>query len=124
MTPLSTLSPHAFATLVNQLLTGVPGAVMPDIEALVGEIRRRLADWPQSLEGGAAQPVKDRHDFWAVTYLHDWDPDGKIYPELSCVYATWQEAQEKVNATRSPDKYHIVRAHLSESAFRALTEAK
>ncbi len=49
-------------------------------------------------------------EYWCVLYLHDWDADGKVYPEVHSLHASWQEA-EKERATRmSPEKYWVRRA--------------
>ena len=47
--------------------------------------------------------------FYVLLYLHDWDPDGKIYPQAHGLYLTWQEAEKARNTKISPEKYWAVR---------------
>lgn len=52
------------------------------------------------------------HDFsrpvWALTYLHDWDEDGGIYPEIHGVYESLTDALADQRAMGdSASKYHV-----------------
>jgi hypothetical protein len=49
-------------------------------------------------------------ELWALTYLHNWDPDGKIYPEIQAIYNTFQEAEAARKAMSDPSKYWVRRA--------------
>jgi len=49
-------------------------------------------------------------EFWVITYLHDWDPTGKVYPEVHAIYKTWQEAEAVCKAMIDPTKYFVRRA--------------
>jgi hypothetical protein len=48
-------------------------------------------------------------ELWAMLYLHDWDPDGKAYPEIHAVYRSWKEAEEARRSKIKPDGYHVRR---------------
>jgi hypothetical protein len=52
-----------------------------------------------------------KHDFkkkqWAVLYLHNWDADGGVYPEIHGVYDDEQTAIDNVKAMVNPSQYHI-----------------
>ena len=53
----------------------------------------------------------DKH-VWALLYLHDWDPDGKVYPEIHAVYETLTLALENQRAMgESASKYHVHKAY-------------
>jgi hypothetical protein len=47
---------------------------------------------------------------WALLYLHNWDPDGKVYPEIHAVYDTWQAAEQSRNNMSDPSKYWVRQA--------------
>ena len=52
--------------------------------------------------------MKNKTEYWVLLYLHDWDEDGKVYPEISrTIYKSFIEAEigkkEKIN----PSKYWI-----------------
>jgi hypothetical protein len=50
-------------------------------------------------------------ELWALLYLHDWDPDGEVYPEIHAVYETEKDA---IDAQRKLGfKYHVRRVWLS-----------
>lgn len=51
-------------------------------------------------------------ELWAVPYLHDWDPDGKVYPEIHAVYRTLQEATAVIKTMIRPEKYHVRRTRM------------
>jgi hypothetical protein len=51
-------------------------------------------------------------ELWAVTYLHNWDPTGKIYPEVHAIYNTFQEAEAVRKAMSDPSKYWVTRARI------------
>ena len=51
---------------------------------------------------------------WAVLYLHNWDPDGKVYPEIHGVYKTWQRAADELKKMIDPSKYWIRRVRIYE----------
>lgn len=51
-------------------------------------------------------------ELWAVLYLHDWDPSGKVYPEIHTIHGTWQEAEAEKRHTGSPDKYWVRRCRV------------
>jgi hypothetical protein len=48
-------------------------------------------------------------ELWALLYLHNWDPDGKVYPEIHGIYDTWEEARDIRKAMTDPTKYWIRR---------------
>lgn len=54
----------------------------------------------------------DESEYWAVLYLHNWDPDGKVYPEIHSIHKTWQEAEAERASRISPEKYWVRRARL------------
>jgi len=60
--------------------------------------------------------VSDLQELWVLTYLHDWDPDGKVYPEVSAIYNSWHEAEKARLAKISPEKYWIRRGRVQEPA--------
>lgn len=49
---------------------------------------------------------------WCVAYLHDWDPDGKVYAQVHSVHHTWQEAEAEKMSRISSHKYHVCRSLL------------
>jgi hypothetical protein len=49
-------------------------------------------------------------ELWAVTYLHDWDPDGKIYPQVHSIHERWEDAETERKTRISPEKYWVTRA--------------
>jgi hypothetical protein len=52
-------------------------------------------------------------ELWVVTYLHDWDPNGKVYPEVHCIYERWQDAEAARKSMGNPEKYWVRRARLA-----------
>jgi hypothetical protein len=50
--------------------------------------------------------------FHALLYLHNWDPDGKVYPEVSGLYNTAAEAHTARGKKVSPEKYWVRTAHV------------
>lgn len=44
-------------------------------------------------------------EVWCVLYLHDWDPDGKVYPEVHTIHLTWQEAEAERASKIDPGQY-------------------
>lgn len=48
-------------------------------------------------------------EFWVVTYLHDWDPTSKVYPEVHSIYRTFQEAELVRKSMIDPAKYFVRR---------------
>lgn len=53
-------------------------------------------------------------EVYALLYLHDWDASGKIYPEISGLYKSWQSAETDRKMKSEPDKYYIRKAYLKE----------
>jgi len=49
---------------------------------------------------------------WCLLYLHNWDDDGKTYPEVHAVYSTWQEAENVRLRMSNPKLYWTRRANL------------
>lgn len=66
-----------------------------------------------------SQPAAEGNDVYALTYLIDWEPDGKIYPEISrYVFTSRREAEQKRKSMENPDKYWVRPVRLPTS-FRA-----
>ena len=48
-------------------------------------------------------------DLWCVCYLHDWDPDGKIYPQVHSIHESWRDAEDERKSRLNPEKYWVTR---------------
>jgi hypothetical protein len=48
-------------------------------------------------------------ELWAMLYLHDWDLNGKVYPEIHAVYHTWYQAETARRSKSDPSGYHVRR---------------
>lgn len=96
----------------------------PKMSAAMDAMKDRIT--PTSGAAVKAEPVAQ--ELWALCYLHDWDPQkqgqehrwepGKnIFPEVSALYLTWQDAQDarakKLEPKLEPKLYWIVRARLA-----------
>lgn len=46
-------------------------------------------------------------EYWALLYLHNWDADGKVYPQIHALYGTWQQAEAVRKAMENPGKYWV-----------------
>jgi hypothetical protein len=65
--------------------------------------------------------MSEKRELWALLYLHDWgepkpgqvhkwEPWKNVFPEISAIYATWQEAEKARAAKINPEKYSVRRA--------------
>ena len=43
-------------------------------------------------------------EFWVVLYLHDWDPDGYVGPEIHSIHKTLKEAEAERASRLMPEK--------------------
>lgn len=48
-------------------------------------------------------------EYWVVLYLHDWDPDGKVYPDIHSLHADYADAERERARMSNPEKYHVRR---------------
>ncbi len=59
--------------------------------------------------------TRPTHDFsrpvWTLLYLHNWDPDGGIYPEIHGVYDSEVDALADQRAMRDPTQYQLRKAY-------------
>ena len=57
-------------------------------------------------------------ELWVLTYLHNWDPVDPVtkvqpvYPEVSGIYDTWQEAEKDRLTKIRPAQYWVRRGHV------------
>lgn len=53
---------------------------------------------------------ENRTEAWALLYLHDWDPNGQIFPQIHGLYDSWEEAEAIRKTKAHPREYHVHRA--------------
>lgn len=51
-------------------------------------------------------------ELWVVMYLHDWDPDGRVHPQVHSIHLDWKKAEEERRTRISPEKYWVTRGNL------------
>ena len=57
-------------------------------------------------------------ELWVLLYLHDWDPVDPVtkvqpvYPEVSGIYDTWEEAALALLSKAQPGQYWVRRGNL------------
>ena len=50
---------------------------------------------------------------WVLCYKHDWDKDGRIYPEVhTFCYLSEEEAREDRDSMLDPSKYWLRKTYL------------
>lgn len=84
------------------------GDKWPDLVMVIAALKRVL-------EPNLPTPLglETNTELWAVCYLHDWDPDGKIYPEVHSIHEHWKDAEEECRTRMSPGKYWVRRGRLA-----------
>jgi len=61
-------------------------------------------------------PLNMDTPIWVLTYLHDWDPDGKVYPEVhTYCFETEMDALTHLMTLSSRNKYHIHKTWLQKT---------
>jgi hypothetical protein len=51
-------------------------------------------------------------EMWVLTYLHDWEESGKVYPQVHAIYTSWAAAEAVRAAMIDPSKYWVVRSRI------------
>lgn len=49
---------------------------------------------------------------WALLYLHNWDPTGRVYPEIHGIYPDSYAAESARKAMSDPTRYWVRKCRL------------
>lgn len=58
--------------------------------------------------------------FWVMLYLHDWNSDGKVYPQAHGLYRSWKEAEQARSTKAKPEQYTVTRVNLIKGRLAKL----